>query len=862
MSTSRIESVDYAHDIRPYLQLPHLLSLTWLAYPILSLIFVVFRLQLSSTSAQDAVANAKNDLLASCKAAEHAATTAASMPRYLAIATNAQITDAVNGTMNAARATMVLALTIMETIINFVIDIYRSTFLCFIELIVRAVLSLLISAVNEANSLIQDAAGPVADALDAAASAVNDFIDAASKVIKTVSFGSISIPGHIDTSGLNSLRNFTLPSSLTDGLESLNNSLPSVSDLKDKIDSLVDTPFELLKKDINDTFGGLSFDVSALPLPTQNTVTFCDQMDTSVVDDLGRDMVKVVKIGTVIMIILIVLLIAANCALEWYKWRAMKTHFQRIRDGLVADPDVKTQRGPDGRLMVGMSDHDLMSVEGTMSHPLVMKVVNKFELVFKLRKSKKDKLIWFSHYVFHPPAMACFLIGFFGLLSVELQLLAIGPIQAKFEQQTAASVSDFSGVIATSINASMYNQSAAYATQINTRVDTVQSTINDGLFGWVNSTTTTLNDTINTFYTDVQNVVNSVFNNTPLNEPLQEFLRCFLGSKVDAIEDALTFLHDNLHVDVPRVNDTVLVLSPASVNEAAQPIAQAAVGTGNGDDTGLVGRVVEAYVKSLKQERIMFAIFAGLWLFVVFMALCILFWASYGRPMLMRARRRGGGPNDRDRVDALYGGYGSGKHVEAGEKQDLYEVQLADADARDGKATASRGLFWSSMKGPWRRDARSPPQVDGDLSQPRPLMMQNPVYQKSWDNILDNADPSAYEPEGEPSSKVGKSRKLMALGRKGMGREPALKADDDGTLAAFETQNEAAQPAKGNWRKLFGASKKADAAAPVVEDLPYVDEREVTSSAAQQPGGAEYRSRFHEHVSSESLPGQYPPDSP
>ena len=617
-----------------------------------------------------------------------------------------------------------------------------------------------------------------------------------------------------------------------------------------------------MKKDINDTFGGLSFDVSALPLPSQNTVTFCDQMDTSVVDDLGRDMVKVVKIGTVIMIILIVLLIAAHCALEWYKWRAMKTHFQRIRDGLVADPDVKTERAPDGRLMVGMSDHDLMSVEGTMSHPLIMKIVNKLELLLKLRKSKKDKLIWFFHYVFHPPAMACFLIGFFGLLSVELQLLAIGPIQAKFEQQTAASVSDFSGVIATSINASMYNQSAAYATQINTRVDSVQSTINDGLFGWVNGTTTTLNDTVNAFYTDIQNVVNSVFNNTPLNEPLQEFLRCFLGSKVDAIEEALTFLHDNLHVDVPRVNDTVLVLSPAAVNEAAQPIAQAAVGTGNGDDTGLVGRVVEVYVKSLKQERIMFAIFAGLWLFVVFMALCFLFWASYGRPMFLRARgarRRGGSPGDRDHVDPLYGGYGSEKHVEAGENQTLYEVKLTE---QDEKASAPRGQFWSSIKGPWRRDARSPPQVDDELTPPHPLTVQNPGYQKSWDNILDSANPSAYEPEGESTSKATKSRKLMALSRKVMRREPELKADSEDPAAAFDTRDEAGQPTKGNWRKFFAAPKKADTIAPA-EGLSYAETQEVASGTrSEQPGGVDYRSRFHEHVSSESLPGHYPPGSP
>ena len=140
--------------LTPYLQLPHLLSLTWLAYPILSLLFVAFRLQLSEAAAADAAANAKADLLASCKAAETAATSAASMPRYLAIASNNQIADAVNGTLNAARATLVLALTIMEVIINFIIDLYRSTFLCFLELVVRGGLSIIIGAVQEVSLML------------------------------------------------------------------------------------------------------------------------------------------------------------------------------------------------------------------------------------------------------------------------------------------------------------------------------------------------------------------------------------------------------------------------------------------------------------------------------------------------------------------------------------------------------------------------------------------------------------------------------------------------------------------------------------------------------------------------------------
>jgi len=139
----------FTTTLTPYLQLPHLLSLTWLAYPILSLIFIAFRLQLSLSDAQNAIVSAKDDLLASCRAAEEAATSAASMPRYLAIATNQQFAEAVNGSMNAARATLVLSLTVMEAIINFIVDIYRSTLLCFIELVVRGGLAILISAVQE-----------------------------------------------------------------------------------------------------------------------------------------------------------------------------------------------------------------------------------------------------------------------------------------------------------------------------------------------------------------------------------------------------------------------------------------------------------------------------------------------------------------------------------------------------------------------------------------------------------------------------------------------------------------------------------------------------------------------------------------
>ena len=80
----RIHSIDYAHNIRPYLQLPHLLSLTWLAYPILSLIFIVFRIYFmaenrrrdrlqAKTTAEEVAENTESKVakaLAESKAAE------------------------------------------------------------------------------------------------------------------------------------------------------------------------------------------------------------------------------------------------------------------------------------------------------------------------------------------------------------------------------------------------------------------------------------------------------------------------------------------------------------------------------------------------------------------------------------------------------------------------------------------------------------------------------------------------------------------------------------------------------------------------------------------------------------------------
>ncbi|RDB16658.1 Plasma membrane fusion protein PRM1 [Hypsizygus marmoreus] len=639
--------------LTPYLQLPHLLSLTWLAYPILSLAFVAFRLQLSLTSAQDAVASAKTNLLASCKAAERAATSAASMPRFLAIASNEQFADAVNGSLNAARAALVFALTVMEAIINFIIDLYRSTLLCFLELVVRGGLAILIGAVNELNDIIKNVTSGLRTSIQNDIASANSVIAGAIDGINKINpFNDITAP-QIPVPNLDGLQNIALPPSFEQALTNLNSSLPTVDDLKNKIESIIDTPFELLKKDINDTFGAISFNSSTLPVPKQNLLTFCNDMDLSVVDDVGHDLIKVAKIGVIILIILALLLIGLNCLLEWYKWRCMKAHLEYTRQAWMSDPTMVHAKPTIGAPSVTLSDHNLMLLNANSSHPLLTRISNNMSKLLRLSPSQHTHLQWFFNYVFHPPALACLLIGLIGLLSIQLQLAAMGPIIAKYQERSAGAASGFSNTIATSINASMYDQSAAYASDVNGRVDAIQTTINQGVFGWVNVTTVTLNTTIVNFYDDVQNAVGTVFDGTILQTPAREFIRCLIGTKVNAIENALTFLHDNLIVNIPRVNDTVLVLSPEHVNEATTPIAQAAIGGGDDGKEGLIERIVNSYAESLRKERLMFGIFIALWGFVVLMALCVIFWHSYGKRLVERRKRRRWEREQRAGIDGI-----------------------------------------------------------------------------------------------------------------------------------------------------------------------------------------------------------------
>ncbi|KAF8710863.1 plasma membrane fusion involved in cytogamy, partial [Rhizoctonia solani] len=633
-------------SLKPYLTLPYLLSLTWLATPIISLLFIIFRLIISQGAAQDGVEDAKGVLIASCAAAERAAQGVGSIGSFMAAGTNRQIEAAVNGTINASRATMIFRqvdLTALQGIIEFVIDMYRSIFLCFLELVVRGGLAIIIGALTEVTNFLQNTVnglkssiqGDIQSANNAIASAVNAINSVTRLVNVKLDVPQFSIPA------LSGLDNIRIPTDLQDGLTKLNSTLPTLDQLRDTVDKIIAIPFNELKKEINETFASPSmrFNTSVLAVPARSNIQFCDGLDTSIVDDLGRDLRKIGQIGIVILLLALVLLILGAMAVEWYKWRVLQGELERTREAWSTDSNVQHPQlnGHQGVPMMVMSDDNLMLLHATQQHPLLSALANRLANALKLSATSYTHLRFFFAYVFHPAALACLLIGL-------VQLAAIGPIQRHYSNQVSNSVSDFTNSIALSINGAMQEDSAAYAAQVNAQTSAMQSAINDNLFGWVNGTTVTLNNTLVAFYDDIQSTVELVFGGTILETPAREFVRCLIGTKVQGIENALTFIHDNLKVNMPTVSSDVLLLSNSSVNAITQPISLAAVGDGtqseDGSGSGIVGKLIARYIASLEKERLMFLIFLGIWAFVVVIALCIIIWHTFGARWLHESRQR------------------------------------------------------------------------------------------------------------------------------------------------------------------------------------------------------------------------------
>ena len=467
----------------------------------------------------------------------------------------------------------------------------------------------------------------MASALGSAANTLQTTLNSA---IGGVNSALGNIPGFGDRANIptitintSSLSNVSPPDSWTGPLNDLNNKLPTLNDLRAALANLISTPFNSLKGEINSTFAGVTstFNAAQLPLPAVRTVQFCNNVDTSIVDDIGNPLVHIAQTSAFILIALVVVVAVVNALIEWYRFRKVQRTIDEIRAQWTDPTAPRTTSLP----TLQLTDENILTLHAQLEQALGTHTAGFLARVFKLQPQTRDTIAWFIAFTTYPPALMCLLIGAVGIAATLIQLALIKPLENVFANAEGIIIGNFTQTIENEITNAIGIDSAAYAAAVNKWLDDTTATVNNDVFGFANTATNAVNNTIVQFYQKIESGVHSTFDGTAFSAPIIEFLRCIVGNKVFALEKGLAWLKENLNLRLPRVSPDVLKLNAGNVSELANPVGAAATGNRTAaEESGIMARAFESYRTVLRGEVYMFSVFLGVYALVVLTAIILL----------------------------------------------------------------------------------------------------------------------------------------------------------------------------------------------------------------------------------------------
>jgi hypothetical protein len=181
------------------------------------------------------------------------------------------------------------------------------------------------------------------------------------------------------------------------------------------------------------------------------------------------------------------------------------------------------------------------------------------------------------------------------------------------------------GAFADKVVARLNNASQEWAIGANAAISGLNNDINQNMLGWVNTSTTAINDTLNAFVNETTNVLNTTFGGTVLYDPIMEVLNCLVLLKVQGIEQGLTWVHENAHIDFPLLsNDTFSLGAAASLANTSDPSDSFLASPGDTASDQIseaVARVVIELQNTIRTEAIISTIVLLVWVLVVLFAI-------------------------------------------------------------------------------------------------------------------------------------------------------------------------------------------------------------------------------------------------
>jgi hypothetical protein len=604
----------------PYLGLRARLSQTWINRWTILLLLIICRLLLAIKDVNYDIANAKTEALSACTSVETVGSAMASMPHYLSEGVNALAADGITKAVNGLMDMLMLTVTGVEEIILFYINMLTSTYVCLITMAVSGSLHVAIQMIEDVgaamNKSIAAITGDMSTDLSAFQNNLNSFL---SDINIGGLFGSSKSPPTIDLSSqIASLNSIQIdPTTMDADLTKLNASIPTFAQVQNFTNNAISFPFELVKQALNESMAAYTFDQSIFPVPEKQQLTFCSNNPalTNFFDDLVKGIYEARKIFLIVLIIAAILACLPMAYRDIWQWRTMQKR----------------------SLLLQKNAFDPMDVLYIASRPYT--TTAGIKLASKFKSTKRQILArWFVAYATSLPALFVLALGAAGLFSCLCQFIVLKTIE-KEVPVLAQEVGDFANTVVLALN----NASTAWAVGANSVINSTNAKVNHDVFGWVNTTTNALNDTLNTFSDDMTQALNVTFGGTILYGPITDVMNCLIGLKIAGIEKGLTWVSDHAYVTFPEFRTDVFSMGAAASltnSSSAESFLSSPGSVASSDITGALDKVTSKLADGIREEAIISACVVSIWFIIVLIGLVR---ALFG--MLGRDKTRGeGGP--------------------------------------------------------------------------------------------------------------------------------------------------------------------------------------------------------------------------
>ncbi|KAJ1979105.1 plasma membrane fusion protein prm1 [Dimargaris cristalligena] len=555
----------------PYLGLNAKLSRAWATYLIIIILFYAVRLYLHSVEVDRFGQDTKDDFLRSCQSVERVGNTLLSLPQKAAEETNEIVNKAALAVVNRTADGLVLAVTLLEEIIVFLISAFRAFQLCVADLVIQGGLSLfkagmadLQSSFNTAmNSTIKGIQSQVTDVVGWA----NKIVDGSNSLFDLVSGNSRTIPSisYPDTSSWT----VQIPDQMNTDLDEATKKVPILADVEAQLIDLLRKPFENLKSTIRSGFSRIKVNTSLVGVPEAAQANFCDpQTSAALVDGLAQATRMIFLIGVGVLVGIAVALILLNMARIRREHQQLMT-FIRSRHPLHPPPPG----GP------GQSVHEIQmqDIHTGIAQPWLYSLNERVHKRYS-NVEKAHLVRWWMQYVYHIPSLACLASGILGLLVIANQIRSINQLREKYTPEAAHSLNTFRSHVVGNMTQDLTRVSNDFAGGINRQLAAMEFTVNEDIFGPIKKGTGALNSSLDIIINDTRTVVGDIFNNTPFESAAMDFVNCAFIKKIQAIGKLFTYINDAANVTLPRVDPNALVVGVEPLNRTMEDFVDALVG--------------------------------------------------------------------------------------------------------------------------------------------------------------------------------------------------------------------------------------------------------------------------------------------